>query len=81
MTLVDDLTLALTRFVDGEDTSLAAANRLEVLLDETYPDDEIVQSAVVDLAAYRPGGGEFLFDTPDIQRRLLRLRDHLSHRA
>ena len=78
---MDELTLTLTRFVDGEDTSLAAAGRLEVLLDEAYPDDVIVQSAVVDLATYRPGGGEFLFDTADIQRRLLRLRDHLSHRA
>lgn len=78
---MDSLILVLTRFVSGEDTSLAAANSLEVLLDEAYPDDELVQSAVVKLASYRPGGGQFLFDTPEIQRRLLRLRDYLSHRT
>ena len=78
---MDKLTLALTSFIDGEDTSLAAANSLEVLLGGAYPDDEIVQSAVVDLAMYRPGGGEFLFDTLEIQHRLVRLRDHLSHRT
>ncbi|MGX5827845.1 hypothetical protein [Mesorhizobium sp. 43Arga] len=78
---MDDLSLLLTRFVSGEDTSLAAADSLEVLLDEAYPDDEVVQSAVIGLASYRPGGGPFLFDTPEIQRRLLRLRDYLSRRT
>lgn len=76
-----DLSLLLNRFVSGEDTGLAAANSLEVLLDDAYPDDELVQSAVMDLAMYRPGGGPFLFDTPEIQRRLHRLRDYLSRRT
>ncbi|QKC82831.1 hypothetical protein [Mesorhizobium sp. NZP2077] len=78
---MDDLALVLTRFVSGEDTSLAAANSLEVLLDDAYPDDELVQSAVMSLAMYRPGGGSFLLDTPEIQRRLHRLRDYLAHRT
>ncbi|MBA1143370.1 hypothetical protein [Mesorhizobium neociceri] len=75
---MDKLTLALTRFINGEDTSLTAANSLEVLLDEAYPDDEFAQSAVVDLASCSPGGGPFLLDMPEVQLRLLRLRDHLS---
>ncbi|BAB49176.1 MULTISPECIES: hypothetical protein [Mesorhizobium] len=78
---MDDLSLLLTRFVSGEDTSLATADSLEVLLDEAYPDDEVVQNAVIALASYRPGGGPFLFDTSEIQRRLLRLRDYLSRRT
>jgi hypothetical protein len=81
VTSADNLTLALTRFIDGQDIGLTAANKLEVLLDDAYPDDEIVHSAVVDLAMYRPGGGEFLFDTREIQRRLVRLRDYLSPRT
>ncbi|WP_281408751.1 hypothetical protein [Mesorhizobium sp. WSM4310] len=40
---MDDLSLLLTRFVSGEDTSLAAANNLEALLDAAYPDDQLVQ--------------------------------------
>ncbi|MBB6412352.1 hypothetical protein [Mesorhizobium sangaii] len=51
---MDSLILVPTRFVSGEDTSLAAANSLEVLLNEAYPDDELVQSTVVELAGYRP---------------------------
>ncbi|TPK55923.1 hypothetical protein FJ546_28395 [Mesorhizobium sp. B2-4-19] len=78
---MDDLSLLLTRFVSGEDTSLAAANSLESLLDAAYPDDELVQDVVIDLASYRPGGGPFLFDTLEIQRRLHRLRDYLSRRT
>ena len=76
-----DLTTELDRFVTGEDTSLAAANRLEVLLDETYPDDEVVQDRVVDLALYRPGGGEYLIDTVEMRKRLARLRDYLAAKA
>ena len=72
-----DLSTALSSFIDGEDTSLAAANRLEVLLDKAYPEDGLVQERVIDLASYRPGGGEFLFDTAEMQGRLARLRDHL----
>lgn len=68
----------LERFVLGFDTSLAAANRLEVLLDEAYPDDDVVQGRVSDLAQYRPGGGDLLFDELEMRRRLARLRDYLT---
>ena len=73
-----DLMLLLDRFVSGRDTSLAAASRLEVLLAEAYPDDEVVQDRAGDLAQYRPGGGEFLFDEPEMRSRLGRLRDYLA---
>ncbi|TRC77508.1 hypothetical protein FJV83_28255 [Mesorhizobium sp. WSM4307] len=78
---MDDLSLLLTRFVSGEDTSLAADNNLEALLDAAHPDDQLVQDVVIDLASYRPGGGPFLFDKLEIQRRLHRLRDYLSRRT
>jgi hypothetical protein len=74
---MDDITSALIGFVRGDDTSLAAANRLEVLLDNHFPDDDVVQAAVVDLASYRPGGGDFLLDTPEMQLRLGRLAVYL----
>ncbi|RAZ84340.1 hypothetical protein DPM33_31665 [Mesorhizobium hawassense] len=78
---MDDLAFALTRFLSGEGTSLATANSLEVLLDAAYPEDETVQDVVVDLASYRPGGGEFLFDTPEMQRRLSRLQTYLKTKS
>lgn len=73
-----DLATRLNRFVDGRDTSIAAANQLEVLLAEAFPDDGVVQDRVGDLAQYRPGGGEFLFDETEMRTRLGRLRDYLA---
>ena len=51
---------------------------MDTLLDDNFPDDEIVQDLVSDLARYRPGGGDFLLDADEIRLRLRRLRDHLQ---
>lgn len=75
-----ELTWLLDRFVDGDDTSLDAANRLEALLSEMYPGDDVVEDRVGDLAQFRPGGGEFLFDETEMRRRLDRLRTYLATR-
>ncbi|BBD37119.1 hypothetical protein Amn_19990 [Aminobacter sp. Y103A] len=47
-----ELDTLLRRFVDGDDTSLAAANRLELLLSDLFPGDEMVNDRVGDLAQY-----------------------------
>lgn len=73
-----ELASLLDRFVTGEDVSLAAANRIEVLLSDGFPDDELVQDRAGDLAQYRPGGGDFLFDEEEMRSRLSRLRDYLT---
>ena len=75
---VSELASLLDSFVDGTDTSLLAANRLEVVLAEAFPDDDVVQDRVGDLALYRPGGGEFLLDEVAMRSRLGRLRDYLT---
>jgi len=76
-TTMHQLALMLDRFVSGEDISLIAANQLEVLLSDGFPDDELVQDRVGDLAQYRPGGGDFLIDEREMRSRLGRLRDYL----
>jgi len=68
----------LDEFVTGRDTALHASGRLEVLLDDTFPEDDTVQEIVEVLARYRPGGGEFLFDTSEVQDRLARLKIYLG---
>ena len=73
-----DPQLLISQFIDGADTSLSAANRLEMLLDEMFPDDSYIQGVVAALAQYRPGGGEFLYDTPEMQRQLVRASAYLS---
>lgn len=75
---MSDVLRLLDRFISGEDTSLGAANRLEVAIDDAFPDDERAQALVEDLARYRPEGGDFLWDTPEMQRRLRAARDHLA---
>ncbi|HTN14092.1 MAG TPA: hypothetical protein VL094_04740 [Sphingomonadaceae bacterium] len=73
-----ELETLLDRFAEGIDTSLAAANRLEVLLSDMYPDDDVVADRVGDLAQYRPGGGDYLLDTEEMQSRLARLSTYIA---
>jgi hypothetical protein len=51
----------LEAFVSGADRSLRLAEELEVALD-AFPDDEELQDLSHDLALYRPGGGDYLYD-------------------
>lgn len=66
MTKNDELITRLNSFLDESDTSMDNAGQLECLLDELYPDNEDIQEFVTCLASYRPGGGEFLYDTDQI---------------
>lgn len=65
-------------FVDGEDISLAAANDIEVALDDAYPDDERIQDVVLMLASYRPGGGDCLHAEPEMRAVLAKLLSRLA---
>lgn len=67
----------LETFISGQDRSLTMANRLEVALDEAWPIDDGVQKVVEMLAAYRPCGGEFLFNEEQLTCALQQLRPRL----
>lgn len=69
------------RFLSGEDTTLEAANRLEVLLDDEHPDDDFLQETVEALACYRPEGGELLMGVKDIQKRLQDTRRYMMEKG
>ncbi len=60
----------IDRFISGADTSIESANQIELVLDDSFPDDDFVQETVVMLAMYRPEGGDYLFKTKAIQERL-----------
>ncbi len=64
----------LETFISGRDRSLALANRIEVELDRAWPGNDEVQRVVEMLAAYRPGGGDFLFNEEQITRALQQLK-------
>jgi hypothetical protein len=53
------------------------AGKLEVAIDEAFPDDEQCQELVLALASYRPGGGDYLYDeeaiVPKCQTLMVRL--------
>jgi len=71
----------IQQFISGTDCSTNAANKIEIALDDSFPDDEYVQQTVEMLAMYRPHGGEFLFDTTAIRRRLIVTWEHLQRTA
>jgi hypothetical protein len=69
------------QFVSGADTSIGAANEIEVALDDGFSEDEYVQQTVEMLAMYRPEGGEFLFDAAAITERLIETMKRLQKDA
>ncbi|MEA2604012.1 MAG: hypothetical protein QOF89_5004 [Acidobacteriota bacterium] len=56
----------LETFTSGRDRSLGLAGRLEVALDDVFPEDERFEDLVLALASYRPGGGDYLYDAEAI---------------
>lgn len=68
----------ITAFITGDDTSLTQANKIEAMLDDTYPEDDFVQQTIEMLAMYRPEGGDYLFDTDAIKQRLKNTMDYLK---
>ncbi len=62
----EDIIRLLNIFIDGVDRSLAMTGKIEVLLDETFSDDEEIQSYVTDFASYRPEGGAYLFSIEEM---------------
>ena len=74
---IDKVIEKIDQFLDGTDTSLKNANEIEVCPDDSFPDDELIADAVIMLALYTPGGGEFLFNEEQMQATLLGIRKYL----
>ncbi|MEP0068938.1 hypothetical protein [Pyruvatibacter sp.] len=70
----------LDEFVSGQNSSLKAANEIELMLEHLFPDDEYVQAIVVMLASYRPGGGEYLYDETQIREKLAPVREKVRRK-
>jgi hypothetical protein len=81
MIMISEIGQLVQQFVSGTDTSVGAANEIEAALDGGFPEDDYVQQTVEMLAMYRPGGGEFLFDTAAITERLIETMKHLQKDA
>jgi hypothetical protein len=73
----DQICCWLGAFVRGDDRSLALAGKLEVAIDEAFPDDEECQDLVLVLASYRPGGGDYLYDEDAIVPKCRKLMGRL----
>lgn len=52
----------LNKFISREDCSMEIAGKIEVALDELFPDNDEIQDFVTCFASYRPGGGDYLYD-------------------
>ncbi|HTO67275.1 MAG TPA: hypothetical protein VMM15_39160 [Bradyrhizobium sp.] len=68
----------IERFVSGTDTSIAAANEIELILDDGFPNDDFIQHTVEMLSMYGPEGEVFLFDRAVIIERLIKTIEYLQ---
>ncbi|OGO79462.1 MAG: hypothetical protein A2Y23_07100 [Clostridiales bacterium GWB2_37_7] len=59
---IETLIQMLNKFISREDCSMEIAGKIEVALDELFPDDDDIQDFITCFASYRPGGGEYLYD-------------------
>lgn len=59
---IESVIKMLNSFISGTDRVLEIAGKIEVELDKLFPDDDDIQDFVADIASYRPGGGEYLYD-------------------
>jgi len=57
----------LQTFVEGRAQSILAANEIERVLLESFPDDDGFEDLLIALASYRPGGGEYLYEQNSIR--------------
>jgi hypothetical protein len=65
-------------FISGSNTDMENANQLETMIDDNYPDDDFLQETVEILACYRPEGGDFLFNTEQVKKRLIETKKYLN---
>lgn len=72
-----EIDVLLDAFISGTDVSLHLANRLEVLIDDAFPDDDFLQETVEILACYRPEGGDSVLGTDVVRRRLIETKEYL----
>jgi len=56
----------LQKFIHEDAPPLGLARQLEVKLDELLPESDEIQTLVLALAAYRPGGGPYLYNKSTI---------------
>lgn len=55
-----ELASMMAQFISGLDRSSKLVGRIEVCVDDAFPDEEEWQELVLALASYQPGGGEYL---------------------
>ena len=76
-----DIIENIDQFVHGGTADLELANLIEIEIDRLFPEDDYMQSVVVMLASYRPGGGDYLYDVEQISKALLRVKAKLLART
>ena len=70
----------LNKFISREDCSMEIANKIEVTLDELFPDDDEIQDFVTYFASYRPSGGNYLYDEDSMVRKSMTLLNIITQR-
>lgn len=73
-----ELNALIDDFIEKKDTSLKAANQLELGIESLYPNNKYADDVVVCLASYRPEGGDFLYDENMMVQKLKEFRANVE---
>ena len=76
-----ELLLAIENFINAKDRSIKAANTIEGLIADFFPDDEKFEDTVIALASYRPRGGDYLHDESIMTNILIQAKNELMRQA
>lgn len=73
----DELIELIDQFVTRQDVSVKQANKIEVIIDDEFPEDDYMQDVVEILALYHPGGGDYLYDEEAVIAKLLQVKKRI----
>ncbi len=70
MSAIDELLMRLRRFASGEAHLLTDANAIEAACYELSEEHPVLEDLALEFAAYRPEGGEYLYDFAQMKPRV-----------
>ncbi|WP_217568750.1 hypothetical protein [Mesorhizobium sp. GbtcB19] len=77
---MEELMELIGRFISGNDISISAANKIEVLLADNFVDDETLQDFSITLSMYRPGGGDLLYDYDYVRSKMILIEKYMQNK-
>ena len=76
-----ELMTYIDNFISGADTTLETANKIEIMLEDAFPDDDFIEEVVIALACYRPAGPPDTLDEQSIRHFMVQTKRYLENQS